>query len=81
VRCSARQVRRRQGLSLEEVGRRAGYSHRAVSMVELGQWPDPRLSLASISTVPQNLHHPQSAFANPPGKLGMRGRAVSPVHY
>jgi DNA-binding XRE family transcriptional regulator len=46
VRCSARQVRRRQGLSLEEVGRRAGYSHRAVSMVELGQWPDPRVSLA-----------------------------------
>jgi transcriptional regulator with XRE-family HTH domain len=46
VRCSARQVRRRQGLSLEEVGRRTGYSHRAVSMVELGQWPGPRLSLA-----------------------------------
>ena len=46
VRCRVREVRRRQGLSLEEVGRRVGYSHRAVSMIELGQRPDPRVSVA-----------------------------------
>src|SRR4051812_36526808 len=38
VRCLARRVRQRLGLSLEEVGQRVGYSHRAISMRELGQW-------------------------------------------
>jgi DNA-binding XRE family transcriptional regulator len=46
VRVLLREVRHRLGLSLEEVGRRIGYSHRAVSMIELGQWRDPRVSLA-----------------------------------
>jgi DNA-binding XRE family transcriptional regulator len=46
IQAKVRAVRRRQGLSLEEVGQRIGYSHRAVSMIELGQWRDPRVSLA-----------------------------------
>ncbi|MGE5584030.1 MAG: helix-turn-helix domain-containing protein [Bacillota bacterium] len=34
------------GLSQTELGRMVGYSHRAISMLELGQWQDPRVSVA-----------------------------------
>lgn len=34
------------GLSQTELGRMVGYSHRAISMLELGQWRDPRVSVA-----------------------------------
>lgn len=34
------------GLSQAELGRRIGRSHRTVGMIEAGQYPDPRVSLA-----------------------------------
>ncbi|MGE5552810.1 MAG: homing endonuclease associated repeat-containing protein [Betaproteobacteria bacterium] len=34
------------GLSQEELGRMVGYSHRAIGLLESGQWPDPRVSVA-----------------------------------
>ncbi|MGE5594310.1 MAG: helix-turn-helix domain-containing protein [Betaproteobacteria bacterium] len=34
------------GLSQTELGWMLGYSHRAISMLELGQWRDPRVSVA-----------------------------------
>ncbi|MGE5572914.1 MAG: helix-turn-helix transcriptional regulator [Bacteroidota bacterium] len=34
------------GLSQTELGRMVGYSHRTISMLELGQLPDPRVSVA-----------------------------------
>lgn len=34
------------GLSQTDLGRMVGYSHRAISMLELGQWRDPRVSVA-----------------------------------
>ncbi len=56
VHCYARRYRTQCGLSLEEVGRRLGYSHRTISMIELGQVPDPRVStalkLAKVLKVP-----------------------------
>jgi|GEM_PF-3140153 len=41
-----RERRRALGLSQTELGRMLGYSHRAISMLELGQWRDPRVSVA-----------------------------------
>lgn len=39
---------RRKGLGLSEValGKMLGYSHRTISMLELGQYPDPRVNVA-----------------------------------
>lgn len=41
-----RERRRALGLSQTGLDRMLGYSHRAVSMLELGQWQDPRVSVA-----------------------------------
>jgi hypothetical protein len=46
VRCLTSTVRQRPGPSWEEVGRRAGHAHLTVSLVDLGQRPDPRVRLA-----------------------------------
>lgn len=49
MRRNGNQVRERRlalRLSQTELGRMGGYSHRAISMLELGQWRDPRMSVA-----------------------------------
>ncbi len=41
-----RERRKALGLSEEKLGKMLGYTHRTISMLELGQLPDPRVSVA-----------------------------------
>lgn len=41
-----RERRKALGLSEEKLGAMLGYTHRTISMFELGQLPDPRVSVA-----------------------------------
>lgn len=46
LRNNIRKYRKAAGLSETELGRRLGVSHRTISMLELGQYVDPRVSFA-----------------------------------